>query len=375
MGYEADQEAVDAAVAAERQQAIKIKSKSREEKERRYDRRQWARQGNENLEKWKSGKYYDEPDEPVEPKSVKVTRREPERIEPKTVKIQKKGMNEAAARYAQRQADRAMKEAKEATKVAAKKLGEKLNGKREKVEKVEDEKTVEKVDRALKSKKYPPTIKTRSQELSEIKEKAYTKQRAIEEKKQISKENAKAERVGKRAGMGVIDRNVDRAVEVREKVEGVQDRIDEIREKISPGSTKAKPKVKKATVKPVKLTAAQQKRIDQQMARSQRALSPKSRTPFGTSRKSLTGPTTQKSMGSLNKPRTSGLNQSKANASGLNAPRSPSFGLSSRKGNPFGSFRTGNPFGTKHTGNPFGATSSRNPNPIGWSPSRKITRI
>lgn len=374
MAYQADQEAVVAAEA----EAIKIKSKSREEKERRYDRRQWARQGQENLEKWRSGKYYDDPEPETvkQSKPVKVTRQEPERIEQKTIKIQKKGMNESAARYAQRQADRAMREAKESGKEATKKLAEKLKRKHEKVEKVEDEETVERVDKALKNKKYPPVVKTRSQELAEIRDKSHNKQKAIEEKKRIDKENKSAERSGRRAGMGVIDRNVDKVVAVREKVEGVQDRIDEIREKVAPGSTKAKPKTKsKATVKPVRMSAAEKRRLDQQMARSQRALAPKSRSPFSTTtQKSLKSPTVQKSVGSLNRPNTSDLNQSRSTSGGLNQPKTPSFG-SSRQGNPFSTSRKGNPFSTqRHSGNPFGATSSRNPNPIGWAPKR-ITRL
>ncbi len=307
------------------------------------------------------------------PSRVKVTRPEPEQEpEPRSVKIPKKGMDEAKARYEQRKADLIMREAKEAGKEATRNLANKITRKQEKVE---DEEVVEKVDQALKNKSHnPPTVKTRSEELREIAEKSYQKQKVKEDKKRTDKENAKAERVGTRKAMGLVDRNIDRINETREKVEAIEDKIDEVREAVSPGSTKAKQKAKKAPAKPVKMSAAEKRRLDAQIARSQRALAPKSRNPFGIQKKSFSAPSTQKSSGGLNRQNTGGLNKPKSSASGLNKPKTPSFG-SVKSGNPFSPSRTGNPFGTmKHSGNPFGATSIRNHNPIGWSPKR-ITRL
>lgn len=346
-------------------QAIKIKTKSKPEKERRYDRRKWDREGQEDLEKWRSGTYYDQPEQETQSvKKIKVSKYEREEIQPKSVKIQKKkGMDESKARYEQCKADRIMREAKEAGKNATKKLSEKITTKTKRVkpEKVEDKETVEKVDKALKEYKSNKTVqKTRSQELSEIKDKAYRKQRVVEENKRIARENEKAERYGARGAMSAWDAAVDRAAELAEGKRAIEGKITEAREKISPISNRAKQA--KSQSQP-KITAAQRKRLEQQAAaqlkRSYKALAPQRRTPFAVTRGAPFGVqrntlAVQKSGGSLN------------------ASRTPSFG-SQKKGNPFSFSNRGAPFAvSKSRGAPF--ATGRISNPIGYT-SKKHPRL
>jgi hypothetical protein len=410
-GY--DEESTAAAI----EYVQKIQKKNKVEAERRYDRRKWSREGNEALQKWNDGTYFDdvhqpEPEQSRKFRQVKVTQPEQESIQQKVVKVITKGMDERQARYERRKASRqsqpeqpsrksgmdretvrkyqekadsAMRGAKAAGKKATSTLANKLSG--HKQERVRDRETVERVEKALKpvkSAKYPakidakpqskafqaPTVvkhnpaqvKTRSQELREITEKAYQKQLAAEEKKQIAKENARAERAGARKGMSVLDATVDRIAEVGEKKREFGSRIDEIRERVAPGSTKAKPRASQA--KPVaKLSAAQKKRIEQQVARAAKAIAPKRIKSFSSKRGA--GPVVQKSTGSLNRKNTSALN--KPRISSLNSPTKGGFG--SRKGNPFGSSHRGNPFGGSRKGNPLGL--SKVSNPIGYSSKSK----
>ena len=351
-------------------QSIKIQKKSKTEREQRYDKRKWSREGNENLEKWRSGKYYDEPEPEV--KKIKVSKFEQEPVQSKSVKVPKKGMDESKTRFAQRKADRIMKEAKETGKTATKALANKLHGKHQ--EQVHDEETKERVDKALKSQKsHHPAVKTRSQELAEIKDKAYAKQQAAEYKKRIASENAKAERSGARSAMGVWDASVDRVAEVAETKRGIEAKIDEAREKISPGSTRVKPKAQQAKPQPRKISAAEKKRIAQaqakQINKSFKALAPQKRTPFAVTRGAPFGVqkntlTVQKTTGSLNHKNTSAL-------------------TSLNKGNPFGSSHKGNPFGTSQGRAPFGISNNRGApfatgrtsNPIGYSANKRIPRL
>lgn len=281
--------------AAQYEQAIKIKKKGYSD----YDsqRRYIARKGHREAYEQVAREEYQEPDPVPERgfKKIKVSQIKPEAIQPKSVKIQRyKGTESKAVQD---------------------------------VQQVTDKQTIQKVNKATR---------TRSEELQDIEDKAYQKQKAIEDKKLMENENAQAERRGARAAMKRFDRVVDWTAEQTEKPIDAKRALEEAKQKIMHYDERAKvqksarapraPRVSNKNI-PTKLNAAQKQAIRKHIEKAAKAMAPKARKPFSAERKKLP---ISKPAGNPFVTRSSG------------AP----FAVS-RKGNPLGSRRSGNPFGTK----------------------------